>query len=623
MGAVNEYAAALASMNGKGPATVRADAAVLARCDPSDLDFVWAALREAGHGDQEITDLRQYVAHAAKPWWADFEPDEAGQADAFLHLHGENWAFVTGLERWHCWKGAHWQVDDTRAFRRELGAMLDMVHGEAINAARQMLRQAETMKDPNQGANDPARAAMQEAKAAMARAMAWRRADRRLNAIDSLCRDERAIHHDRLDAGNLLNLANGTLDLDTYTLSDHTRADMLTHCLGYAYDPAATCPRWLQFLSEVLVAEDGQTPDPELAELFQEAIGYALTVETRYEAMFWLSGGGANGKSTALGVVQALLGDGLAASLDLGALGRPDASYYLAGLSGARVVFSTEAGKGQAVADDILKRLASGEPIPARPIRGEPITIKPVCKLFWALNDTPTVKDTSDGFWRRLRLIPFNRQFAEDERDTQLAVKLREELPGILNWALVGLRRLRANGRFTDAAAVREAVTEYRTTQNAVALWLNERTTHARPEGYRPPDATTRAREAFQDYLQWCAETNRHTKTETAFGADLGKLVRKSRSNGGMVYHFGLLLLDNGPMHYTDREGPDIGRLQWRRRNVKGCPCIVSVGCVGLCRVFYKSLYGRFKAFFYVQPFMENPAQPYTPCTTIHTIHAC
>ena len=543
MGAVNEYAAALASMNGNGPATVRGDAAVIAtwQHEGEDIGLVWAALREAGHGDHEIADLQQAVSRAAKPWWSDYEPDEAGQSDAFLQLYGDDRAFVAGLERWHYWQGAYWQADDTRAFRRELGAMLNMVHGEAINAARQMLRQAEAMKDPNQGANDPARAAMQEAKAAMARAMAWRRTDRRLNAIDNLCSYERAVHHDRLNAGNLLNLANGTLDLDTYTLRSHNRADMLTHCLGYAYDPAATCPRWLQFLSEVLVAEDGRTPDHELAAVFQEAIGYALTVETCYEAMFWLSGGGANGKSTALGVVQALLGDGLAVSLDLGALGRPDASYYLAGLSGARVVFSTEAGKGQAVADDILKRLASGEPIPARPIRGEPITIKPVCKLFWALNDTPTVKDTSDGFWRRLRLIPFNRQFSEDERDTQLAGKLREELPGILNWALEGLRRLRSNGRFTDAAAMREAVTEYRTSQNAVALWLNERTTYALEEAQRPLEARTRARVAFKDYEQWCIETNRHAKSETTFGTDLSKLVRHEKGRNGKVYALGLL----------------------------------------------------------------------------------
>ena len=422
--------------------------------------------------------------------------------------------------------------------------MLDTVHGEAMERARDLQREAEATAAEFGKDSDEAKDAKQEAAEAFAVAYKWRRTDSRINAVDNLCKDHRTQHPDSLSANNLLNLANGTLDLDSGAQHPHERADLLTHCLPYFYDPAAQCPRWLQFLSEVLVKEDGRTADLELAALFQEFIGYALTVETRYEAMLWLSGVGANGKTTAIKVVNALLGP-LALSIDLGALGRPDASYYLAKLGGARVVFSTEATKGQNTGEDILKRLASGEPIPARPIRGEPITIQPVAKVLWAMNDKPDIRDTSDGFWRRLRLVPFYRQFCEHERDTQLAERLLGELPGILNWALEGLRRLRSNGRFTDAAAVRDAVAEYRTSQSVVALWLQERTTMGIPEALRPVDAKTKAREAFQDYLQWAAATNRQrTLTETAFGTDLNKLAPKKRTAASVHYPFGLLTAD-------------------------------------------------------------------------------
>lgn len=554
MGIVKDYVTNLATLNGEAIATVRGDAAMIAgwqqRGEPVGL--VWAHLRGAGADEATITELQRLVGRAIPPWWAEYEPDEAGQSDAFLERHGADWAYVVGLERWHAWQGAHWQNDETRGYRLTLGRLFDAVYDEAMELARKLFKEAEATAAAFGEKDQATQDAKSEAKEAWARAMAWRRTDRRLNAVDNLCRDRRAVHPDAVNAGNLLNLANGTLDLDTYSLRAHERADMLTHCLGYGYDPAAQCPRWLQFLAEVLVKEDGRTPDTELAALFQEAVGYALTIETRYEAMFWLSGGGANGKSTALGVVGALLG-GLAMSLDLGALGRPDASYYLARIGGARVVFSTEAGKGGA-ADDILKRLASGEPIPARPIRGEPITIRPVAKLFWALNEKPSVKDTSDGFWRRLRLIPFYRQFAEHERDTALAGKLREELPGVLNWALEGLKRLRTNGRFTDAAAVRKEIKDYRTEQNAVALWLNERTTYSLPEAQRPAGAETRARDAFQDYLQWAAATNRQrTLTETAFGKELKKLVTCEKY-GSVIYLFGLITDKEAPAHTTGTE---------------------------------------------------------------------
>jgi putative DNA primase/helicase len=476
------------------------------------------------------------------PWWAGYLPDESGQSDAFLDTAGADWRFVAGFEKWYGWNGTHWAADETRRLRCDLGQMLDEVFEAKSAESQQMMSDAKAL-DPQ---SEEGKTATRDAKAAQAEAYAWRKTDRRLNAVDNLCRDRRAVHTDYMGAKNLLNLANGTLDLTTYAFRSHDRGDLLTHCQPYSFDPAATCPRWLLFLAEVLVKEDGQTPDPDLAALFQEAVGYSLTTETRHETMFWLSGAGANGKSTALGVVHALLGS-LAKSLDLDALARPDAGYYLARLGAARVIFSTENKEGQRAAEETLKLIVSGEPISARPIRGDPITIKPVAKVWWAMNNRPSVKDTSDGFWRRLRLLPFHRKFPESEKDLGLPDKLAAELPGILNWAIEGLRRLRTNKRFTDAAAVRAAVAEYRTSQNALQLWLDERTTHGLPEGQRP-DARTRSRAAFNDYRAWAAETNRKsTITETAFGTELGKLVPKIKVRGGHEYPFGLLEVGDPP----------------------------------------------------------------------------
>ena len=584
--AVKEYAAALAGLNGEAIAQVRGDAPMLATWQQrgDSIGLVWAMLRDAGHDEKTIADLQRAVGRAIPPWWAEYEPDEAGQSDAFLDRYGADWGFVVGLERWHAWQGTHWHTDETRGYRLTLGRLFDSVYGEAMEQVQDLARDADELDAENkaalakvaqygkkpkpedaevaalatkeaENAADKAKQARGDVAAAKERAAGWRRTDRRLNAVDNLCRDRRAVHPDSVNAGNLLNLLNGTLDLDAYTMRHHDRADMLTHCLPYAFDPAATCGRWLQFLSEVLVKEDGRTPDPELIALFQEYVGYALTTETRYEAMLWLSGKGANGKSTATKIVNALLGE-LALKLDFSALGRPDASYYLARLGGARVVFSTEA--ATKTGEEILKQLVSGEPLSARPIRGEPITIYPVAKVIWAMNDKPDIKDTSDGFWRRLRLIPFHRQFAEHEKDTRLADRLLEELPGILNWALDGLRRLRAAGRFTDAAAVRDAVTEYRTEQNDVAQWLNERTTCGLPAAVRPEAARTKGREAFHDYLQWAKEINRQkTLTETMFGKELKKLVTCEKA-GSVVYHFGLLVEPkDAPAHYSDTEAEE------------------------------------------------------------------
>ena len=71
---------------------------------------------------------------------------------------------------------------------------------------------------------------------------------------------------------------------------------------------------------------------------------------------------------------------------------------------------------------------------------------------------------------------------------------------------------------------------------------LEECTTMGYPEENRPPDARTRSRLAFNDYLAWAAATNRKsTMTETAFGIELGRLVTKKKERGANEYFFGLV----------------------------------------------------------------------------------
>src|SRR5690606_27664534 len=101
-----------------------------------------------------------------------------------------------------------------------------------------------------------------------------------------------------------------------------------------------------------------------------------------------------------------------------------------------------------------LKRIVSGERIKARPIYGAQFEFDSQAKVWWAMNDKPIIKDTGNSIWRRLKLIPFNRTFTDLDKDPELGQKLEAESPGILNFALDGLRRLRLRGKLPESAAV-------------------------------------------------------------------------------------------------------------------------------------------------------------------------
>ena len=368
----------------------------------------------------------------------------------------------------------------------------------------------------------------------MARAYltASKRTRNRVQSIVGMAENLRAVRATALNEGNLLNLSNGTLDLDSFVFREHRKADLLTYCLPYAYDPQAPSPRWEQFIAEVLVTEELQ-PDRDLAALYQELVGLSLTTDNRLETMIWQEGEGANGKSVATQTVSKLLGP-LAMPVNFHTLGQPG-NYDLAELAGKRVVFSTESKRGGKAAEHLIRNLVSGEELPARPIYGKPFTLRPVLKLWWSMNDRPVITDTSDAIWRRMALIPFKRTFKPEERDTQLLGKLEAELSGILNWALVGLKRLRANGRLSDASAVREAVAEYRQESNPTSEWLAERTVPL-------AEADTGARALHLDYLTWCKQFGSEPLNAKNFGVELRRLgVAKKRFTEGYRYALGLV----------------------------------------------------------------------------------
>src|SRR5690606_7857354 len=114
-----------------------------------------------------------------------------------------------------------------------------------------------------------------------------------------------------------------------------------------------------------------------------------------------------------------------------------------------RIALCSEASSTHNLVDDAtIKALIAGDTMQVRQIRQEPFELHPTAKLWWAMNELPAVADTSEGFWRRMRVVPFNRSFTEDERILDLKEKLDQELPGIFNWAIAGLRRLHNAGQF-------------------------------------------------------------------------------------------------------------------------------------------------------------------------------
>lgn len=254
----------------------------------------------------------------------------------------------------------------------------------------------------------------------------------------------------------VLNLENGTLDLNSGMLRDHNKDDLLTRLAPVTFDPQATCPRWERFILEIM---DGAT---DLAEFLKRLLGYGICGDTKEQVWCFFWGKGANGKSTLLETLSHVIGD---YSMNAGSetfieTARGSIRSDLARLKGARLVTSSEPKIGKFDAE-VLKAFTGEEMLTARFLYQKEFDYHPEALLCFASNHRPAVRDTSHAFWRRLLLIPFVRQFSDEERDPKLRETLRSEASGILNWLIEGCLEWQSRG-LNPPASVIEAVKDYR-----------------------------------------------------------------------------------------------------------------------------------------------------------------
>ncbi len=401
---------------------------------------------------------------------------------------------------WMVWDGALWRRDDICMVDKCAESTSFLIYEEAAKAEN---------KDASSRLGNWAKASMFGTRLRHMIRQARKHVAERSSAFD-------ADHH-------LLNLENGVLDLRAGELLPHDPKLLMTKLAGTSYDPQAACPRWMAFLEEVLGG------DGELMGLVQRAVGYALCGDASEQVIFFLYGTGANGKSTFLRVLQYLMGD-YARQAAPNLLVKGDRhTTELADLAGARLVVSTELEPGRRLDMARLKQITGGDKMKGRFMRQDNFEFEVTFVIFLAGNTKPPIKETDHGTWRRFQMIPFTVTIPKERRDKRLVEKLREELPGILNWALAGYRDWAENG-LGEAAAVEAAVAAYREEEDFLAAFFDERCVAA-------PDGETRAAELYAVFREWCEEYGeRPWKRKTFTSAMRERGYYQERKKKGMYW---------------------------------------------------------------------------------------
>lgn len=245
---------------------------------------------------------------------------------------------------------------------------------------------------------------------------------------------------------NLINLKNATFDLKNLTLLSQSPLYLLSKQCNVDYNPEAKCPRWIQFINEITVDEEGN-PQPDKVLYLQKLMGLCLTTNTDNQFFHIFYGATTrNGKTTLANVLTGILGTYAAYipadTLDAKTRVQPNAPRTdLVAMAGARAVIVGEPQRDMKFDASLIKQMTGRSPIPVRrPYEGV-WYMRCQCKLILDSNYLPKVTDETLFTSNRIRIIPFERHFETSEQDPQLQAKLEAEYSGIFNWMLEGLKK--------------------------------------------------------------------------------------------------------------------------------------------------------------------------------------
>ena len=491
---------------------------------------IYVPVRDLGSAEEDFSDLDEEEQHAAfrpdlshvtltleemKPHTNPrYQRDEIGIGNAFADYFKPIARFNADRGIWYVYDGQVWQPDENALAVAELAKNLaDQLYSFALQIKDEDTRNRYIKRVQKLQLRKHRKTMVEDAKSVY---------PVRMSLFDS--------------SKYLFNCENGTLDLNTMSFRPHNPGDFITKISPVTYDPEATCPRWDQFVDEVMQGRS------QVSRYLQKAVGYSLTGDTSLECLFIMYGPTTrNGKTTTIETILRLMGEyGRSAKPDMLASnfrgpsnGAP--SEDVARLAGARFVGISEMEQKLTINASLTKQLTGNNRITARFLHENSFEFQLQAKIFIDTNHLPNVTDQTLFESGRLLIIPFNRHFEEHEQDKSLKTTLSDPaaLSGILNWAVEGYRLFKAEG-LEPPEDVKTATAQYRQDSDRISQFIDSWLEEGKDEDYQPYEVSTKA--AYRVYAQWCNEMNYRPDNYKNFRAAMEKLfcvTQKRPKTGG------------------------------------------------------------------------------------------
>ncbi|MEX3610051.1 phage/plasmid primase, P4 family [Rothia sp. LK2588] len=432
---------------------------------------------------------------------------DEGNAQLLIHQHGNRLRYNHTAGRWYVWTGNKWEEQPTGG-----------------GLARELAKQAALTLPTN---DQTERNWKKKSLSAM----------NITNTLKSAQTNPRiATTNEAFDNNPYeLNTPAGIVNLRTGHITEPNPENMHTRITTTSPDPEADQTPWTNFLNQTF------PNDQEMIGYIQRLSGYSLVGKTREHILPFAYGSGANGKSVFMDTIAGILGDyaGTSPNDFLMANKYQQHTTEIARLSGMRWVNCSEVNEHDRFDEAKTKLLTGGDKLTARFMRQDNFEFTPTHHLWLAGNFLPSVESGGEGFWRRLRIIPFVHTVPKDQRIPDLQGTLqREHGPAILAWLIEGARMYFQDG-LQEPDRVKAATEEYEESQDTVARFIEDMV------DLYPGNAnyTAEVSKVSQEYEAWCRAEGEEPVMGRSFAKQLshhgvltGRMAPRAVNGGRRVY---------------------------------------------------------------------------------------
>ena len=442
---------------------------------------------------------------------------EISVANKFINLHIDKFRFVIENQEWYYYDTKRWVIDN----KGELNKYLSKYFKQVLNDGARIAATIEDEKQRNQ---------------LLRTVNSYSQNSKRKNVLSLLKEDYRfLISIEQFDKQtNLLNLENGTLNLNNFELQDHNYSDYISKIAPTYYDPNIPYSNnWYEFLNKIF------SNDKEMIRAVQQRVGLSLLGDIKEQKIFFIYGLGANGKTVLIQTLGNILGD-YAGKINAEVVMKQKMASAdfsaIAGTKGLRLISTSEVDSRAVFNVPVLKDFSGGEEISTRFLFGKYFKFTPQLSLWMYGNHTPYVGDMDKGLWRRFEFFKLEHDFTKDPEAKPVSEVLKmflDESAQILKWAVDGLEDYYENGLYTPAK-LQTDTEDYKNESDVLHEYLNEYMITLE-------DKKIELSVAYQHYVD-LAEINKEKPfKKTLFSKMLKERGFKiDRSNHNKIFVFGL-----------------------------------------------------------------------------------